>query len=239
MTRPRGPLPARVYWFRRAMVLVVLLVLVLGVARLVGGDADGGASARAKGDGDAVTPVAGDRREDPDAEASAPVEDARDESEPKPDKKKKRLPRPDGPCADSNVRVTPVVEDAHLNEPVEIVLELRTAESEACTWEVNPESVFVTISSPERQLWSSQHCGAVIPTEVVVPRRTKPDRVTVLWNGKESDLGCSPATEWVLTGTYTVTAIARGSVVPDEADFVLRDPRPPAPEPNRKRNRQT
>ena len=39
--RPRGPLPARVYWTRRLVVLVVPLLLVVVLARVLGGSADG------------------------------------------------------------------------------------------------------------------------------------------------------------------------------------------------------
>jgi hypothetical protein len=42
VTRPRGPLPARVYWFRRALVGVVAVALVFGVAQLLGGSPDPG-----------------------------------------------------------------------------------------------------------------------------------------------------------------------------------------------------
>src|SRR3954454_2759742 len=34
---PRGPLPARVYWFRRTLVLVAALALVFGIGKLLTG----------------------------------------------------------------------------------------------------------------------------------------------------------------------------------------------------------
>jgi hypothetical protein len=37
MSSPRGPLPARVYWVRRALVLVVALALVFGIGKLLTG----------------------------------------------------------------------------------------------------------------------------------------------------------------------------------------------------------
>jgi hypothetical protein len=169
----------------------------------------------------------------PDPAAGAQVEEEPQKKRKK--KKKKQLPRPDGPCADSDVLVAPVVEEAHVNEPIAITLEVSAAESEACTWEVAPDSVFVTITAPERPIWSSQHCPAAIPTEEVVARRVKPAEVTLRWNGKESDPACSAVTDWVLTGSYTVTAIARGSVVPSETDFVLQGARPAPRKPERKK----
>src|SRR3954470_16369934 len=37
----RGPLPARVYWVRRILALAVAVLLVVGIARLLGGGSDG------------------------------------------------------------------------------------------------------------------------------------------------------------------------------------------------------
>ena len=42
LARPRGKLPARVYWFRRGLVLVVTLGLVFGIGKLLGGGAGAG-----------------------------------------------------------------------------------------------------------------------------------------------------------------------------------------------------
>src|SRR5918993_3081377 len=39
--RPRGPLPARVYWTRRIVVLGIPLLLVVVLARVLGGSSDG------------------------------------------------------------------------------------------------------------------------------------------------------------------------------------------------------
>ena len=50
---PRGPLPARVYWFRRLVVLGVAVLLVAGLARLLGGSSD------ASSDEDAQATTAG------------------------------------------------------------------------------------------------------------------------------------------------------------------------------------
>src|SRR5918994_3529645 len=45
--RPRGPLPARVYWTRRLVVLVVPVLLVVVLARVLGSSADGKDQSRA------------------------------------------------------------------------------------------------------------------------------------------------------------------------------------------------
>jgi len=60
-----------------------------------------------------------------------------------------------------------------------------------------------------------------MPTESVVPRREKAAKVTLWWTPKESDEECSASTDWLLTGSYTAVAAAKGSVTPVPTGFVL------------------
>ena len=135
---------------------------------------------------------------------------------------KDRLARPDGPCEDSDVLVTPTVTDANAGSPVEVVLELTTVESDACYFEVSPETVFVNIDGESGTLWSSQHCPEAIPTATVVPRRERAARVSMWWNGRESDEGCPTWSPWIdVLGGYTAVAAVRGSVTPVATGFFL------------------
>ncbi len=114
--------------------------------------------------------------------------------------------------------------DGHAGSEVTVVLELTTLTSPACTWNVDPDDLFVTITDKSTTLWSSQHCPAALPTTTAVPRRTTPDEIRFTWNAQESAPGCSVATSWVWPGVYQVTAVARGSVNPVETLFTLGDP---------------
>jgi hypothetical protein len=214
--RPRAPLPRRVYWVRRFLVLGVfpLLVvgLVLGTARLLGAGGGGAQARPASAPADLATSSA-----PLPTPAATPSEGAAS-----PRRHKERLAQPDGPCDDSDVVVTPDVPQAHAGAPVTIKLRLTTQTEEACTWEVSPDSVFVTVSGEHGILWSSQQCPRAVPTRAVVPRREKADTVAVVWDGHASDDRCSRFTDWVLPGALTVTAVAKGSVNPLEAAFVLQ-----------------
>src|SRR3954465_5403506 len=212
VTRPRGPLPNRVYWFRRLLLLVVAAVLVIGLGTLLRSSGGSG--------GDRAPPVAAAPTQvnsTATPSASARVHTSRKKAH----KKRKALPQPDGPCDDSDVVVTPVVPDAHVNQPIKVVLHLTTRKSKACTWRVDRHSVFVTISASDGPLWSSQQCPAVVPTQDAVPRKQKADKVKLWWNGKESDAGCTQSTDWVFPGSYTISAVARGAVKPVQTQFVL------------------
>jgi hypothetical protein len=249
-TRRRGPLPRRVYWFRRAVVLVVAVGLVFGIARLLG--ATGGGS-----EADTATPVGAERPVAP-SETGPVTSSAELRAKREARKESKRrasaapepasLAQPSGPCEDSDVLVTPSVAAAHAGGPIRVVLELTTSEADACTWEVSSESVFLTIANEDGVIWSSQDCPSTIPRLSVVPRREKADRAPLLWHGRESDDECSAATNWVHPGLYTATAVARGSVTPIDAGFVIGNavaptrtvaPDPtPTSEPDRERKQQ-
>ena len=199
------------------VVASVVFAMVLGIARLL--DYSTGDSG-----GEQASPVAstpepserqGDRRRD-----KTPAEKSKKSK--KDDKEPDELARPEGPCDDGDVLVTPAVPDAHLGGPVKIVLEVTSIEADACYWEVSPESVFVNIESDYGTIWSSQQCPAAVPTEQVVPRRERAAKVSMWWNGKESDEGCPSWAPWVETGgAYSAVAAALGSVSPVTTVFYL------------------
>ena len=213
----RGPLPAGVYWRRRAILLGLALVLVLLVGRLFGGD-DGDPS----GDGTA-SQVSGDPT------TSAPSDDA-PERQPKQPKtsatpQEPVLAQPDGPCADSDIVITPTVEQAVAGRPVAVTLELRTATSEACTWRVSADHVAVKITSGSDRIWTSAECPKAVPAQDVVVRRDVTTFVDVLWKARRSEQGCPAQTDWARPGTYHVLAAALGGE-PAEARFELELPDP-------------
>jgi hypothetical protein len=214
-TRSRRPLPRRVYWFRRLLVLGVAFALVLGIAELL--DYSTGNSG-----GEQAAPVA--------AAPSSTAESSAGPRKQKPAKprmrdegrEKDRLARPDGPCEDSDVLVTPTITDAHAGSPVKIVLEVTTVRSAACWFEVSPETVFVNIDGESGTIWSSQHCPEAVPTKNVVPRRERAARVPMWWDGKESEEGCPVWRPWIdVLGGYTAVAAVRGSVTPVAIGFFL------------------
>ena len=220
--RPRGPLPRRVYWFRRVLVLAVAFGLVFGIARLLG--------ATSGEDPEKVAQVAAPQPTDSGAASPTPSADAQQEAEPRAEskarakekRKRQRLPEPNGPCLDSDVVVTPLIRTQPAGQRVRVVLQVGTLESPACSWEVSPDSVFVTIASEDLgMLWTTQHCLEAVPTADVVARKEKPARVAFPWDGRESDEECSGTAPWVTSGSYLAEAAARGSTEVQEAVFVL------------------
>jgi hypothetical protein len=214
------------------LVLGLAALLVVGITRLLsygGGGSDGGTAEIVRSD-----------TSETETAVTSPTVPVTPSATPPGRKGKHRLVQPSGPCDPSDVLVTPVVTEAHVAEPVRIVLAVTSLQSPACTFDIDSDAVIVRLLSPKRSepLWTSQDCGDAVPDRTVVARPSKPGRVKVLWNGRTSDDDCSNLTEWVFPGTYTAEAIAVGSSRATSSEFVLGLPvrptvtRTPKPSPS-------
>ncbi|MDF1606171.1 hypothetical protein [Nocardioides sp. YIM 152315] len=222
----RGPLPARVYWVRRALVLGTAVLLVVAIARMLGGGSD------AKGGDDEAELSAGS------PSSSAPtVADSGTPAPPtatrtgkgKPGKGRQTseapvLAAPTGECVGSDIAVTPKVGNAVAGRDVMIVLQLRTITAEACTWRVAPNALTVNITSGKDPIWSSRQCPRAMPRRDVVVRKAVTTRVGLVWKqAKRSDDTCTVGTTWAYPGWYHVTAAALGGE-PSDLQFELKTP---------------
>ncbi len=223
VTRPRGPLPARVYWTRRLLLVVVAFALVFGLARLLGSGGSGGPSARPVG----ATPSSTDAR----ATTPAATPQATPTAGPgKVGKKAKATPTPlaspSGTCSDSDVVATPSVKGtAYAGQSVVFTMTLATRVSEACTWDVSSQTLAVKVTSGTDRIWSTQECSGAVPKQSVVVRRDHPTTVAVGWNGQRSDTDCSRSTAWAEPGYYHVVAASFGAD-PIDVQFELKSPVP-------------
>jgi hypothetical protein len=249
VTRPRGPLPKRVYWTRRVLVLVLALGLVFGIAHMLGGG--GGSTPSARPVGATASPDSSAPVSTADA---APLADggthlkgrrgkagkAAEVAGAKASKTVAPLAVPTGPCDARDVQVTPgVAGTAHAGSPVTFELTLRTVESTACTWTVSPSTLVVKLTSGTDRIWSTQDCKGAVPGESVVVRKDHDASVHVSWRGQRSDATCSRTTSWAQPGFYHIEAAALGAE-PTDVQFELRDPAPvtvtpsPTAEPSKK-----
>ena len=240
VTRPRGPLPRRVYWGRRLLVLVVAVSLVYGIGQLLAGDP-------AKSDNPSARSAAASQGSpsagrSPSSGATGAASD--DESGGK-DGAKAPLAVPTGPCADSDVRVDPSVDDtAYAGGDVTITLNLTTLESPACTWEVSSDSVVVKLTSGRDRIWSTQDCSAAIATQSVIVRKDAKTKVDVTWSGQRSDEDCTRTPDWAQPGYYFATAAALGAEPQDQQFQLLTPLRPtitptPTAKPDKKATERT
>ncbi len=223
----RGPLPAGVYWRRRLVLLAVAALLVLGLARVLGGSSDASSA-----DAGVVEQVAAQPT------ATAPSQSPSPTKTPGKGKGKGKgnrpgatpttpapppLAVPDGPCDEADIAVTPTAVDAVAGRDVVILLELRTIVDPACTWRVSSGNLSVKLTSGADDIWSSQQCPRVVPVKDVVVRSAEPTTVALVWNAKRSDEECSRLTDWALPGDYHAIAAALGGE-PTDVQFTLEAP---------------
>jgi len=223
VNRPRGPLPARVYWTRRLLLLAVAFGLVFGVARLLGSGGGGDPQAQPVGATVTTSAPAHAPTTGPGTPATVPATGAtgkNKQASPTPTP----LATPSGTCADSDVVAAPSVKGtAYAGRSVVFTMTLTTATSPACTWEVSPSALVVKVTSGSDRIWSTQECPGAVAKQSVVVRKDHPVEVSVAWNGQRSDSDCTRSTAWAEPGYYHVTTAAFGSE-PADAQFVLRSP---------------
>lgn len=226
--RPRGPLPARVYWTRRLIVLGVPLLLVFVLARVLGGSSDGkdGGEGTATQAGATITtsdaPVAGPTA-DPGATGKKGRKGKKQDQETTPPAPV--LAEPTGPCTDSDIVATPAITSAAGGSDIPITINLRTITTEACTWQASASTMTVTITSGDDYIWSTRECPAAIPVQDVVVRQAVDAPVVVTWSARRSDEECSNRTAWAQLGFYHVEAAALGGDGTD-VQFELVAPQP-------------
>jgi hypothetical protein len=252
VTRPRGPLPARVYWTRRCVLLLLALLLVFGISRLLGGGGSTDPTARQVGAAAStssapasaattpttVTPTAGPQATaaattaaTTEATASATTGPTATATAGGPKKSTspsaEPLAAPTGPCSAGDIVATPSVKGAaYAGRPVVFRLALTTKESPACTWTVSPGAVVVKVTAGSDRVWSTQQCRGAVPKQAVVVRKDHPATVRVAWNGQRSDDDCTRSTSWAEPGLYHVVAAAFGSDPTDEQFQLLTPPAP-------------
>ncbi|MGH3308435.1 MAG: hypothetical protein ACRDOX_12180 [Nocardioides sp.] len=216
----RGPLPARTYWTRRVMVLGTAVLLVFGIARVLGAGSDASSQPEPREQARQVAAAPTTTLALPDRSPSAT------ESESRRSKKKAVVPlaEPEGTCEDEDVAVTPTVKNPVAGREVRIVLELRTIVTEACTWELSSDTLTLKITSGDDEIWTSQHCPRSMPDEELTLRRDHTTRVEVTWDdARRSDEECSKLAKWALPGWYHVAAAALAGE-PSDLQFELERP---------------
>src|SRR6478735_11792151 len=154
VTRPRGPLPARVYWTRRLLVLGLAFLLVFVIGRVLGGGSDGSSSG-----GDTARQVAGEPSTTPASNGAAPSSTAtsRPTTVRKAKPTKPPLAQPDGPCDPEDVSVEPTIRREIAGSPIRIVFRLVT-DVPACSFTFSNNTVAVKIISGNDRIWTSQEC---------------------------------------------------------------------------------
>jgi hypothetical protein len=225
LTRPSGPLPARVYWIRRGIVLLVALLLVVLFAKVLGGGSDG------KGDADARAEAAsGEVRTSAD-DQDEPAAGATGQRKGK--GAKAPLADPDGDCDPADVTITPLIKTVANDGSIDFEVAVTGAEP-ACTWTFSRQTVALKITSGRDEVWSSQQCRRMLPEKDLVVRSGVQSKVALTWDGRRSDDGCTRRRGWAQPGYYHAVIAAMGGeptdvqfrVTPPPTEVVTVTPKP-------------
>jgi hypothetical protein len=212
LLRPVGHLPASVYWFRRALVLAVLLTLVILLVSWIGGG------------GDQKNAAATGPEQDPSAAPTAvPTSTPTNTPDGKSTKKTSEKPKsPESPkdstCAGNDVRIDVVPANRTLatGSSMNLVVALSAVRDE-CKATIDPSRLSVKVSSGADQIWTTDHCGQVMQRATLLLAKGKQSTTTVLWNGHRSRPGCLPGQLQAKPGTYVVKAIYDGRASSEQA----------------------
>lgn len=255
LTKPSGPLPENTYWRRRAVVLALALLVVVGLGWMFtsGSDATDPASATAsdsaalvsESDGASSSPEAS---ESASPSAASPSADSSESAGAKSGKKKAEAApsaessegstpaatvEPRGECLPSDISVEPLVADQAAGRDIKIRLKAQTTDAVACLWKPSKDTLTLKITSGSDNIWFSTQCPKAMPNESVVLRNDQPTRVRMSWDARRSDEGCTKERKWALPGTYHLEAAALGGD-PQDARFVLETPTPQTVQPKPK-----
>jgi hypothetical protein len=223
----RGPLPARVYWVRRLMMLGIATLLVVGIAKMLGGSSDA-----TSGD-DAARNVAATSRSTDGATSNAPTSSGssapvagKHHHKTSTDATVTPVAMPSGPCAARDVAISPSVPKPIAGRDITLVLDVSSVSTPACTWTLSAKTMALKITSGNDLIWTTTECARTIPTQDLVLRQGQPTRVKLTWNAQRSEPGCPARSEWALPGTYHLhVAALAGS--PQDVAFLLTAPAPP------------
>jgi hypothetical protein len=217
-----GPLPARVYWVRRLMVLGTAVLLVFAIARLLADGSD--ASSSGTGDGAARLSAGDASSSAPPTTSSSASSASVTPSAVATTSAAPVLAAPVGRCRGSDVAVTPTVANGVAGRDVIIALDVRTLTSDACTWRVSPAALTVTVTSGKDAIWNTRACPKAIVRQDVVVRKAVTTTIGVVWkDAMRSTAHCSPRPQWPSPGWYHVSAAALGGE-PSDQQFELTRP---------------
>ncbi|WP_432942753.1 hypothetical protein ACQPXM_37600 [Kribbella sp. CA-253562] len=230
LLRPVGHLPASVYWFRRGLLLVALVVVLVLFGRLIGGGGDKPENTAAGGPQQGQTsgaPV--DPTSTPSTDEQTPVESPRTTGKPttkstaKPSTSETpKTPEPPKDCAGRDVRVAvlPAVRSISSGGSLNFSVQLSAVRGE-CKAAIDPALLSLTITSGADQIWSTTQCEQTVPRATFLVAKGKQSTSVIAWDGRRSAPGCLPGQPQAKPGTYVAKAAYDGQASAAQAFYVV------------------
>lgn len=214
---PAGPQPPGVYWVRRALVLLVVLALLLGVRWLLTGrgSSPSGATPVASSSG-SITPST-----TPSSSASATPS-----TKPSASRSASATTKPTATatpaCTASQIAVTASTDAASypVGSTPRLVMKIENTSGKACRRDIGALQNELIITSGATHVWSSDDCkpGGTPQVETLAPGQAY--SVTVTWLGRRSAKGCPTNQPAAGKGSYKLVG-RNGDVASAPAPFSL------------------
>ena len=188
LLHPVGPEEPRVYWVRRALVLVTVAAVAFGMIWLVWPRQD------------AVTAAPAGTGAAPSTPATAVTSPS---TSPSPT-------APAGPvaCDPTAMRLTVAgFQRVKVSTKQAFTLSVINGGGEPCILTISPETYSLTVRSGDDRIWSTADCAKWLPTEKLTIKPETAHEFTVDWPLRRSTSGCKTGKDKLKPGTYVATAV--------------------------------
>jgi hypothetical protein len=223
--RPVGPLPASVYWKRRALVLMVVLPILWAlIAWLIPDDEPDAGVPVTVTTTEASTPaVSPSRRAEPEAKPKPVTSTKAASKKPsaKPAKPKKPLPPGQhAPCQAPAISVAVGAKVQAAGKPLAIKVTYANESGATCQVAISPATLRLTVISGADRIWDTDDCKKLIPSAPLTLEKGKLRTITIGWSGRRSGDGCPADGDVAKPGYYAVKLTVSGVAV-NQARFRL------------------
>jgi hypothetical protein len=204
LLHPVGSKPPGTYWLRRALVVLVVLALVIGIRQVF---FSGGSTSASPEPSQSSTPA----------------------PDPSPSTSKSASAKPTassssgtGNCKNNQIKVTASTDAAsyQVGATPRLRMRIQNVSTSACKRDIGSKSNELVITSGDARVWSSDDCNAGGSSQVVTLKPDQSYSVDVTWLGRLSQKGCPPDQPIAEAGTYKLTG-RNGEVESEPAVFSL------------------
>ncbi len=196
LLNPVGPEPASVYWRRRIVVILGILVVLFLIWTLI---KPGGSPAPAADTSPSPLPTLATATPSPTAAQASGA-----------------------PCEDTDIVVTVNSEQSAfpLGTPASFVMKITNNGTSSCSRDVGPAANTFTVTSGGFDVWSSDACSPSTQTQVEEIPAGEAFAVKGTWDGTVSANGCGPSAAAAEAGAYQVVA-TNGDVASEPLSFSI------------------
>ena len=209
VVNPRGPLPPSVYWVRRGLALLAV-ILVLLVLRFVWSHTLGSNGSGQAGPTPVPSTSSASPSHTPTKTPSPTASPTKASPTPTPSPSASTLRT----CTDGDITVTASTDAASyvVGSTPKLHMRIQNTSSTPCRRDVGSAANDLVITSGTAHVWASDDCNPGGPSSVVAMQPDQSYSVTVTWLGRLSAKGCPANEPFAQPGSYSLVGHNVGAV---------------------------